>query len=280
MAHKIFADYAVKSILYEVSTSPKPGLVDRISNGAHHDMDFFTFMASSSAISSGFYEISDLSHRYVGKPSDLLGLLRPIGIQMEEKMFAATGGINTHKGIIFSLGILVAASVQMHKTNTLSVEHIIDYVKTMTVGLTTELTGQLDGNQTSGERNFKIYGKTGIRGEVEDGFPTVLKSGLDALRNSYYTLQCKNDLFIQTLFSLMTCCDDSNIISRHNPETLQEVQVLAKNFLESGGMSQDNAHLKLEEMDQDFIDQHISPGGSADLLAVTIFFGLIENIIE
>ncbi len=56
--------------------------------------------------------------------------------------------------------------------------------------------------------------------------------------------------------------------------------MLAKNFLESGGMSQDNAHLKLNEMDQYFIDQHISPGGSADLLAVTIFFGLIENIIE
>jgi len=78
----------------------------------------------------------------------------------------------------------------------------------------------------------------------------------------------------------MTACEDSNIISRHEPETLFEVQAMAKQFVESGGMHQKRSKDKVEEMDLLFTQRNISPGGSADLLAVTIFFGLIENIIS
>ncbi len=279
--HEHVAMLASKSVLYEVTASPKPGLVDRNNNGAHTDMDFFTFMASSSALNKGFLEIAQVTNAFEGAPHELLKLLRPIGIMMEEAMFEATSGVNTHKGIIFSLGLLVAATVEVSKREVPSATVVAAYVKTMTVGLTKELKNDdRDAQMTNGEKIFQTYGYTGIRGEVEAGFPTVMNFGLDALKESYYTLGCKNKSFIHTLFRLMTVCEDSNIISRHNPETLTEVQEVAKNFLESGGMYQENCIQQVEELDKRFTAAYISPGGSADLLAVSIFFGLIENIIQ
>ncbi len=137
--HETVAMFATKAVLYEVSVSPKPGLVDRHTNGAHTDMDFFTFMASSSALSKGFMDIAKLSNNYEGEASRLLTLLRPIGIEMEAAMFASTNKVNTHKGIIFSLGILVAATVQVAKDKLPTPEDIVEYVQGMTIGLSGEL---------------------------------------------------------------------------------------------------------------------------------------------
>jgi len=280
MDHVTIAEMAIKAVLYEVTTSPKPGLVDRVSNGAHKDMDFYTFMASSAALSHGFYELAKMTSEFKGTPLKLLELIRPIGIEMERKMFTATSGVNTHKGIIFSLGLCTAAAVQMAKTESLSAENVINYIKKMTHDISMELNTADSTENTNGEKIFKNYGMKGIRGEAESGYPTMMNFGLDELKNSYYNLECKNDLFVQVLFSLMATCEDSNIVSRHNPETLKKVQGIAKKFLASGGMHQENAHEILKELDQEFIESHVSPGGSADLLAVTIFFGLIENIIS
>lgn len=280
MDHITIAEMAIKSILYEVTTSPKPGLVDRVNNGAHKDMDFYTFMASSAALSHGFYELAKTTSKFEGTPIELLDFIRPIGIEMELKMYAATSGVNTHKGIIFSLGLCVAAAVKVSAYENLSASNVIAYVKKMTKDISMELKTAESTENTNGEKTFKTYGMKGIRGEAESGYPTVMNYGLDVLKNSYYNLDCKNDSFIQVLFSLMTTCEDSNIVSRHNPETLKKVQDIAKKFLNSGGMYQENAHEILKELDQKFMKSHVSPGGSADLLAVTIFFGLIENIIS
>lgn len=286
---KLFSNYlaesATKAVLYEVSTSPKPGLVDRHSNGAHKDMDFFTFMSSSSAISGGFLSISEASSKFDGSNAkELLSIIRPIGVEMEKSMFKATNGVNTHKGIIFSLGIICAAAAQIGKKNNygkIYAEEISDYTVKITEGISKELElARVKSVNTKGEEIFFKYGVKGIRGEVESGFQTVLKTGLDELRNSYYTFSSKNDLFIQTLFRIMSVCEDSNIIARHVPETLNEVQEIAKEFLDSGGMNNKNAIIKVKSLDELFIKRNISPGGSADLLAVSIMLGLLENIIN
>jgi len=279
MNHKKIAEMANKAILYEVTTTPKPGLVDRDNSGAHSDMDYFTFMASSAAISKGFYDIAKLSEEFTGPPKELLNIIRPVGISMEDNMFLATDKVNTHKGIIFSLGLCVASAVQCHKSECLNASEIMTYIKKMMLGISGELKNPTSIEMTNGEQIYRKYGLKGIRGEAEAGYPTVLKSGLDVLKNSYYTLDCKNELFIQVLFSLMSTCEDSNIVSRHNPETLYKVQDMAKKFLDSGGMYQENVYDILRGLDQEFIRDNISPGGSADLLAVTLFLGLIENII-
>lgn len=278
---KSFAAMALQAMLYEVTTAPKPGLVDPYNQGAHRDMDVFTFMASSSALSGGFHKIESIAESFYGSPKDLLKKIRPIGREMEERMFKATRGVNTHKGMIFSLGLLVAASTVISRKEGYGVQDIRAYSMEMTEGLSRELS-QVDstGLLTAGEKNFKYYGMTGIRGEVEAGFPTVFNYGLDALRKSYYTLGCKNDLLLHILFHLMIGCEDSTIVSRHNPETLKEVQEIAKEFVEGGGMYNERAKEDLKTLDQTFTARHISPGGSADLLAVTVFFGLIENLIH
>lgn len=285
---KNFSNYvsmlATKSILYEVSTTPKPGLVDRFNSGAHSDMDFFTFINSSAAISYGFYEIAEVSKNFDGKnPIDLFNKIRPIGIKMESDMLNSTGGINTHKGIIFSLGLVCSAASTLNsnsKLETIRAENIAEYVSKMTNGLTKELEYKKKSSLTNGEKIFKSYGIKGIRGEVESGFSTVFKTSLDELRKSYYTFSNKNNLFIQMLFRLMAECEDSNIISRHNPETLYEVQEMARKFLFSGGMYKPSGISKVKELDTLFIKRNISPGGSADLLAVSIFLGLLEKLIK
>lgn len=287
--NKLYSNYlaesATKAVLFEVSTSPKPGLVDRHNNGAHKDMDFFTFMSSSSAISGGFLKIAEASERFDGiNKNELLNIIRPIGIEMEKSMFKATNGVNTHKGIIFSLGIICAAAAQIGKKNNYNkiyAEEISEYTMMMTEGLTKELeTSRFSSSITKGEEIYHKYGIKGIRGEVESGFQSVLKSGLDELRNSYYTFNCKNDLFIQMLFRIMSVCEDSNIISRHVPETLYEVQEIAKDFIESGGMNNEDGIIRVKSLDQLFISRNISPGGSADLLAVSILLGILEKIIK
>src|SRR4051812_47765287 len=101
---------ALLSLLYEVSASPKPGLVDRYNQGAHKDMDFFTFMASSAALSNYFNDCVAEGVKYSGQnPQELFFSLRSLGVDAEKSMFEATDNVNTHKGLIFSLGIICAA---------------------------------------------------------------------------------------------------------------------------------------------------------------------------
>jgi len=288
MDTKIYNEFIVqsvmRSVLYEVSTSPKPGLVDRFNQGAHDDMDFFTFMSSTSALGKGFREIVEKASQSCGKSFEsLLNIIRPIGIEMEKSMFEATKGVNTHKGIIFSLGIIAAVAVKLNAEEyyPLNSDIISEKIKIMTQGLSNELNNsQSKKKLTKGEEIYFNYGFKGIRGEVESGFKTVFLAAMPELRKYTKSDISQNNLFINILLKIMTICEDSNIISRHNPKTLIEVQDLARIFIESGGMCQEKGMEDIKKMDRYFIKRNISPGGSADLLAVTILFGFIEGIIE
>ena len=99
----------IKSLLYEVSCYPSPGLVSPISNGAHKDMDYYTFLDSISVIGPKFKEIAEISMSDI-QVSDLLNKIRPIGLKIEEAMFHVTNNINTHKGLIFLMGVVCAAT--------------------------------------------------------------------------------------------------------------------------------------------------------------------------
>jgi triphosphoribosyl-dephospho-CoA synthase len=285
-AHYI-ASLAQRAILYEVSTTPKPGLVDRDNAGAHKDMDFFTFMSSSSALYSGLYEcaLEGISFNDSDN-SKLMDRLRIPGIRCEEAMFKATNGVNTHKGIIFSLGILCAAVGNLYRKQEKEqflIEEICDEVKSITDGLTfKDFKGINDKSKlTHGERLFKEYGFKGIRGEVETGFITVRKQAVPIIREwkdkKEFSL---NDLFLQLLMSIMIESEDTNVIIRGGIESLIITKAMSEDFIKSGGMHSKDAREKLESMNSLFIEKNISPGGSADLLAVSIFLGLIEGIIN
>ncbi len=98
---------AAEALWQELELTPKPGLVDRLNNGSHRDMDHALFVRSIMAITPWFARFAELGEVHAAKPADRqLRILRPMGMACEQAMYAATGGVNTHKGGIFALGLL------------------------------------------------------------------------------------------------------------------------------------------------------------------------------
>ncbi len=277
------SNIAIKSILFEVSTSPKPGLVDRFNPGAHKDMDFFTFLRSSSVLGPYFYNCTRAGIDFEGNDlKQLLIDIRPIGIKAEKDMFKATGAINTHKGIIFSMGIIAAAAGSLFKEldrDRFDYIEISNRVISISKGITRELDNAHNKEDlTYGEKLYLKYGTRGIRGEVESGFQTALDISLPILdqlilEGRYHI----NDILIEVLLNLVAYTEDSNILGRHNMEILKYAQNESIKTLKLGGYFTDEGKKYIESMDKDFIDRNISPGGSADLLAVSLMMHILKN---
>lgn len=107
---KHIASLAQKALLYEAMLYPKPGLVDPISSGAHKDMDIRTFVDSAIALGDAFYDFVAIGARNASTdPQKVQKILRERGIVAEQEMYRATGGINTHKGIIYSMAFCLCA---------------------------------------------------------------------------------------------------------------------------------------------------------------------------
>lgn len=287
MDKKEFCNYisnlVIKSMLYEVSTTPKPGLVDRDNPGAHKDMDFFTFINSSVVLYDYFFNCTKAGIEYSGRDFTLLlEDIRPLGIKAEQIMFQATDNINTHKGLVFSFGIIGAAVGSLYsekKEIYFSPSDVSDRVKLISKGITEELIKPKDENNlTYGEKLYIKYNTSCIRGEVESGFETVINHSIEQLKSlikekNYHI----NDILVQILLKLIIYTVDCNILGRHNMEVLVYVQEYAKRILDSGGYLSQDGSMKLKAMDKDFIERNISPGGAADLLAITLMFYFLEN---
>lgn len=273
----------IKSMLYEVSTTPKPGLVDRANSGAHKDMDFFTFIDSSVIFYDYFYNCVKTGLEFQEDDyTKLLILIRPIGIKAEDSMFNATNNINTHKGLVFSFGIMAAAVGSLYRENEslyFNSKEISDRVKRISKGISLELIdSNMNKNTTYGEKLYNKYKTTCVRGEVESGFETALKYSLPVLEkliqdNKYHI----NDICVQVLLHLIVHTVDCNILGRHNMETLEYAQSYAKQVLNRGGYLSVIGKRDIIDMDQDFIEKNISSGGAADLLAITLMLYFLEN---
>ena len=281
---KYISEIAIKSMLQEVSATPKPGLVDRNNPGAHKDMDFFTFMDSCTSLVFTFYDCASEGYRFANPDyTQLLRKIRPIGIKGEDKMFRTTNDVNTHKGLIFSLGIIAAATAleyKINKTIPMDTYNICEIIEGMTKGIVKKELQSLEGKAslTYGEKLFKEYGIKGIRGEVESGFPTVRSNGLPIFRKLMEDNKSNiNDNLVQVLLHLMAVTEDVNILGRHSIKELEYVKSEAKRALSLGGIFTAKGRNKVLSMDKDFIEKNISPGGSADLLAVTLMFYYLET---
>lgn len=275
---------AIRSLLYEVSTTPKPGLVDRNNCGAHSDMDFFTFIDSSSVLGETFYYCTLAGIEHMSGIDTLLKAIRPFGKKGEEKMFSITNDVNTHKGLVFSLGILCAAIGYLYQKNSIhawSSDDICEQVQHMTKDLVNIELRNKEFNRplTYGEKLYFKYGVTGIRGEVSSGFKTVRTYALPLFKELMESKTGSlNDRMVQVLIYLMAYAEDSNILGRHNIEILQMVQTRSKSIIELGGIFSREGIEAIKEFDKWCIDHWVSPGGSADLLAVTIMLYLIEKL--
>jgi triphosphoribosyl-dephospho-CoA synthase len=269
------AGYAIEAMLYEVAAYPSPGLVSSISKGAHRDMDHYCFIKSTSILSK--YMVLFAEEGYSDKtPKEIFMAIRNIGIEAENEMFKGTKGVNTHKGMIFLLGISCSAVTKAiyEKKNFSEIQGLI---REMTRGLVQDelLYMNKDKATSYGEKLFVKYKVEGIRGQVERGIPLVFDYATRVYKeNKSMNL---NDRLIHTLICIMQHCEDSNVLHRHSMETLKEVQQKAAYIISLGGMTTTIGKGAIENLDSEFIKQNISPGGSADLLAVTVFFNSIEE---
>lgn len=282
-AHGVAAA-AQKAVLYEATAAPKPGLVDRFGQGSHKDMDIFTFISSGSSIYKGMYSCVYAGLMGHEDGPALLNKIRPLGMACEHDMMRATNEVNTHKGIIFSMGIACAAVGALYRQGykeSIKAEEICNWAAAMCSGLVEKELGRIGSKSslTHGERLFIEYGITGIRGEAQGGFRTVLEKGMPILRSHELRERLNlNDLMLHTLMNIMTCCNDTNVVIRGGLEGLQLVQNGAKEFMISGGMLSETGRDRLYEMDRLLVEKNLSPGGSADLLSISLFLAAMEGI--
>ena len=274
-------DKAYRALLEEVYTTPKPGLVDCYSNGAHKDMCLLTFEKSADAIGGYFVKMAEEGMVYANDPQLVFSKIRKTGMLAEKAMFEATGNVNTHKGLIFSLGILCASTgiciqnqIQLTMKNLIHMEQKM--VRTMLID---ELNGINQKHQADshGEKLYQVNGVAGVRGEALGGFSSVRKIAYPVMLDGIARGYSFNQIKLQTLMELVSQVEDTNILARSNAETLLEMQGLAKNFLRDGGAYAQDAEEKLKVLDKIFIQKNVSPGGCADLLAVTIFMESVLN---
>ncbi len=269
--------YLTQAILLEVSTHPKPGLVTRLSNGAHKDMSIFTFMMSSAVLSKAFNDLQDIGQAHRGTLVELFCKLRSYGVGAEAELLRVTKGVNTQRGILFAGGIVSAVSGYAMNMG-LSRDALLPLIKEMAAGLVARELKNLDhAAMTAGEKLYYKYGITGIRGEVENGFPSVVNYGLPALEDAFDKGATINDALVHALISLMTVVEDSNVIWRTDYDTLLEVRRIAKNILSLGSVFTEKGRMAIAETERYFLQRRISPGGSADLLSVTITLYLLEH---
>ena len=280
MNNKNIATLATKALLYEVSISPKAGLVSRLSNGSHKDMNFYTFIDSSLALHNYFLNCFDYGQEKLFSCPNFFKDLREVGKVAEKEMYEATKGINTHKGTIFSMGILLAVlGVHLKENKEIDLKILSEKIKEMCKPLLNELK-DADNISTYGEKAYKEYHLTGARGLAISGYEIVLLDGINKLRDFCKTLDFETACIL-LLFYYMSVLDDTNIVNRASITTLKEVQILSKELFEENKKTLEKENIKnsMSKLNDIFIEKNISAGGSADLLILTIFiyFMTCEN---
>lgn len=264
---------ASSAMLNEVNLTPKPGLVDMRNNGAHKDMDLTDFYRSAEAIRIWIpYFIEYGMSTHLQPSSDILYGLRPLGMACEASMYKATSGVNTHKGTIFSLGLLATAMGRLvSNQKAVTQQNLCHEVAAMSHGMVMRELEQNNQALTAGQRLYQQHGLSGARGEAESGFQSVLTTSLPVYQSLIAQGIDPQRALLQALLSLMAVNGDTNVASRGGLEGLRWLQQTAQQFLAEGGVMQTDYITKLKEFDRQCIERNLSPGGSADLLIVTWF---------
>ena len=274
------ASAAVRGLLYEVSTTPKPGLVDRNNSGSHRDMNFFTFLDSSASLIPWFREFFCLGWDHSSEPDgQIFERLRYAGQRAETAMFSATGGINTHKGLVFASAILCGALGKVHAGRELPLPFTDVLQECRRLGKCSLADLHRPPNvqttlPTNGERIFTAYGIRGARGEAAAGFPSAVQIGLPALRKWLSAGFSLNDSAAMALLTLISEVDDTNMVHRGGPELAKKRKEQAKILLSA--VTKENFKETLYTLDHQYMTENLSPGGCADLLAVSLMFHFLS----
>ena len=250
----IIADLAERALRMELETTPKPGLVDKLDNGAHNDMDYALMSASISALRPYLTRIAVMSAKDIDAAE-----IKTAGIEAEEAMLKATGGVNTHRGALFCMGLAVAAaSFLACNEGQVADAPFRELVSRIASGIPS--AGSTHGAEA--KRNFKVVGALE---NARMAYPALFSAWLPYFRSlAGDQYRCH-----KTLLYIMTSLDDTNVLHRRGAEGLayakSEAAGLLGNFSVGG----------LASMNGDFIRENISPGGSADMLSLTILMDYV-----
>jgi holo-ACP synthase/triphosphoribosyl-dephospho-CoA synthase len=265
---------ATRALLDEVDTTPKPGLVDRNNNGAHRDMTPETFEKSAAALRGYWRDCFRAGADTAALPAaEAFARLRPLGMAAEEKMMAATGGVNTHKGAIFTLGAVCGAIGRLWQPEApcRDPETVARTCAALCARAVEDDLARVtrDGRaRTAGEKLYLAYGLRGIRGELAAGLPAVLETGLPVLESCLTDGMSRSDAGAIALLHLIARGEDTNMIARGGPALAGEAVSLVREELRREPRP---AAARIRELDERFIRDGLSPGGCADLLAVSYF---------
>lgn len=262
------ARLAVRSLHAELCLYPKPGLVSPIDNGSHHDMNAETFMRSMFALRHYFRKIC-----LAGLSDAPFAKLKQLGVAAESAMLAATGGINTHRGAIFSLGLLCAAAGRARAQGTpltpsaLRATLLIRWGEQLAAHAGAATDSAPAATLSNGLRVAERYAVSGAREEGALGLPSVFETGLPALLAAHQRGANPQEARVDTLYTLMARINDSNVYHRAGPDGAQIVREHAERFLARGGTANPDWRADAIASHHTFMRHRLSPGGAADLLA-------------
>jgi len=269
-SHSI-ALWCERAMKTEVKLTPKPGLVDSANSGAHDDMDINTFYASIEAIKPYILQFLE------AKPLSF-DTLRLIGQACEKAMFEATNGVNTHKGMIFCLALTWGAIAKLKDAQTIfTCNDLQTHIQRLCEGLV-EKDLLLSHPQSAGARFFYETGSLGIRGIAQSGFALVFEGSLPFFEAQHLLLG-EDKALKMTLLWLMARVDDSTLWSRGGLDGLSYVKTKSEKIRLHVRNAPEDLDECLKEFDADLTQRHLSPGGSADLLALTWLFAHLSKIV-
>jgi triphosphoribosyl-dephospho-CoA synthase len=262
--------FAVSALVEEAELTPKPALVDRRGNGAHHDLDLPLLRRSARALQGGF---AALAQATAGESTTLRlrEQIGRIGRGMERGMLMATGGCNAHRGAIWALGLLVAGASQCRRDR--SAARIAARAAALA-----RLPDRFAPRPLShGERARLRFGAAGARGEAQAAFPHAIGVGLPRLREARERGVPEDCARLDALMAIMASLDDTCLLHRGSRAALEAAQTGAQAVLAAGGTSAPAGQERLHGLHSELMARWASPGGSADLLSVTLFLDRLES---
>jgi triphosphoribosyl-dephospho-CoA synthase len=263
---------AVSALIDEAELTPKPALVDRRGNGAHHDLDLPLLRRSAQALQSGFVALAQAA---VGEPPtlQLREQIGRIGRSMERRMLEATGGCNAHRGAIWALGLLVAGAAQCRDRNA---SRIAAHAAALA-----RLPDRFAPRRLShGERARLRFGAAGARGEAQAAFPHAIRVGIPTLREARDRGVPEDYARLDALMAIMASLDDTCLLHRGGRAALEAAQRGARAVLAAGGTAAPPGRRRLHRLHSELMARWASPGGSADLLSVTLFLDRLESVSQ
>ncbi|MFJ3046536.1 triphosphoribosyl-dephospho-CoA synthase MdcB [Herbaspirillum chlorophenolicum] len=261
---RTLARLALRSLYQELVLYPKPGLVSLVDNGSHRDMDASTFMRSLFSLRRYFFLIAEAGMQ--GAP---FKYLQRLAIAAEERMLRATGGVNTHRGAIFALGMLCAAMAYCRAQKMPLSDASIRATLLIQWGdaLASHTHADAQGQASHGQQVAAAHAVGGAREEGALGFPSVFEIALPRMRQTLEHGRDWQEAKIDALFALMQHVSDTNVYHRGGEQGAALVRGRSADFLAAGGTANPGWHAMAIDCHRAFVAQRLSPGGAADLLA-------------